>query len=360
MVGDKNNFTATLPDGAREHASTEPAPRLCNNVLEAIGHTPLIKIEKYMGKEGPTGWVKIEAMNPGGSAKDRSAREMMLAVERERKLKPGDRIIISTSGNMGISLAMICAFRGYKLLAILDPKVSPINERILRVYGAKIVKVLERDEHGGYHLTRLRKSEELRSKYPNAIYIDQYDNKWNAEAHYRTTAPEIARALKGDIAAIVISAGTGGTLMGNARYFKEHYPHVHIWAVDEHGSLALPANSIPHQRFLNGMGTSQRPANYDYPNLHKYLDKQHYVSATEAIQAAIDLVRAEGILAGGSGGAAVHVMKHVMRRVYKPGQNIVGILPDHGSRYTDDFFNEEWLSLRELPVSLAVPEDDDL
>ena len=338
---------------------SDPAPRVCENVLEAIGNTPLIRLSKFIPRPGPRCHVKFEAMNPGGSSKDRSAREMLLAEERARGLKPGAVVIISTSGNMGIGLAMMCAYKGYKLIAIVDPKISPVNEKILRIYGSKIVKVLERDPHAGYHLTRLKKAEELRAKYPDAVYIDQYDNKWNAEAHYRTTAPEIARALNGDVAAVVVAAGTGGTLMGLARYFKEHIPSAHIWAVDEHGSLALPANSIPQPRYLNGMGTSQRPANYDYPNLHHYLDKQHYVGAAEAIQAALDLARSEGILTGGSGGAVVHVMRHVMRHAYRADQNVVGVLPDHGSRYTDDFFNEEWLSLRELPVSLASTSDDD-
>lgn len=349
-----------MTDGDRMRNAYGEAPvRVCNNVMEAIGGTPLIRLSKFIGGEAPQCYLKFEAMNPGGSSKDRSARAILLAAEREKNLKPGSKVIISTSGNMGIGLAMLCAYKGYKLIAIVDPKISPINQKILRVYGAKIVKVLERDEHGGYHLTRLKKAAELQAKYPDAAYIDQYDNKWNAEAHYRTTAPEIYRALKGNIAAIVVAAGTGGTIMGLARYFKEHVPGVHIWAVDEHGSLALPANSIPQPRYLNGMGTSQRPANYDYPNLHKYLDKQHYVNAAEAIQAAIDLARSEGILTGGSGGAVAYVMKNIMRKAYRPSQNIVGILPDHGSRYTDDFFDDEWLSIREIPVSLEAPDEDD-
>ncbi|AKT40690.1 PLP-dependent cysteine synthase family protein [Chondromyces crocatus] len=338
--------------------SADPALRVCDSVLDAIGNTPLIRLSKFIPSPSPQCFVKFEAMNPGGSSKDRSAREMLLAEERTRGLEPGAVVIISTSGNMGIGLAMMCAYKGYRLIAIVDPKISPVNEKILRIYGAKIVKVVERDQHAGYHLTRLKKAEELRNKYPDAIYIDQYDNQWNAEAHYRTTGPEIARALDGKVAAIVIAAGTGGTVMGIARYFKDHYPETHIWAVDEHGSLALPANSIPQPRYLNGMGASQRPANYDYPTLPKYLDKQHYVGAAESIQAALDLARTEGILAGGSGGAVVTVMKNVMRHAYRSDQNVVGILPDHGSRYTADFFDEEWLSIRELPVSLAVDGDE--
>jgi cysteine synthase len=346
-------------DGSAHHAAAEalPVPRVCDSVIEAIGSTPLIRLHRFIG-EGPRCYLKFEAMNPGGSSKDRSAREMLLAAEREQGLRPGSRVIISTSGNMGIGLAMICAVKGYRLVAIVDPKISPTNESILRVYGAQIVKVVELDEHGGYHLTRLQKADELKARYPDAAYIDQYDNKYNALAHYRTTAPEIHRALGGDVAAIVIAAGTGGTLMGTARYFKEHVPGVQIWAVDEHGSLALPANNIPQPRYLNGMGTSQRPANYDYPNLHKYLDAQRYVTATEAIGAAISLARTEGILVGGSGGAVAHVMKHVMRKAYGPGKNIVGIIPDHGSRYTSDFFNDEWLAARDIPISIGGADDD--
>jgi N-(2-amino-2-carboxyethyl)-L-glutamate synthase len=357
-MGQMANNRAAKPNGKRRKAATKkrapavkaPHIRICDSILDAVGGTPLIRLHKFIGSDAPTCYVKFEAMNPGGSSKDRSALEMITAAERAGKLKPGGVVIVSTSGNMGIAMSMVCAHKGYRLMCLVDPKITMVNESILRMYGATIVKVWRRDSQGGYHLTRLAKVKELTKRFPSAVYIDQYDNEFNAQAHYNSTAPEIAIALDGKVDAIVVAAGTGGTLMGNARYFKEKHPKTHIWAVDEHGSLALPANSVPQLRFLNGMGTGIRPPNYDYANLPKYLDKTHYVTASQAIQAALDLARSEGILAGGSGGAVAYVMKHIMMKAYRKGQTIVGILPDHGSRYIDTFFDKQWLALREIVV----------
>jgi N-(2-amino-2-carboxyethyl)-L-glutamate synthase len=335
---------------ALERTIRSRAVSVCDNVLQAIGGTPLIRLTRFVGSGGPDVYVKTEASNPGGSSKDRSAVAMIEAAERAGKVKPGGQIIVSTSGNMGVGMAMVCAVKGLKLTCLVDPKISAVNEAILQLYGADIVKVFKRDPQGGYHLTRLQKVKELRKRYPDAHYIDQYDNENNALAHYSSTAPEILEALDGKVDAVVVAAGTGGTLMGVARYFKEKSPSTHIWAIDEHGSLALPANRIPQLRFLNGMGTGIRPPNYDYVNFDKYVDKQHYVTASQALQTSVELARSEGLLTGGSGGAVAYVMKHVMVKAYAKGRSIVGILPDHGSRYVDSFFNKEWLAVREISV----------
>jgi 2,3-diaminopropionate biosynthesis protein SbnA len=331
--------------------------KFCEGVLEAIGSTPLVHLSKAVPANGPRCFVKLESMNPGGSAKDRAACEMISEVERTHGLKPGARIIVATSGNMGIGMAMACAYKGFRLICLVDPKISKSNEASLKLYGARIVKVWKRDHTGGYHLTRLEKVKHIQAKHPDAIYIDQYDSKANVRAHYSSTAPEIARALDGEVAAVICAAGTGGTAMGIARYFREHYPATKIWLVDEYGSLALAGNPGAKMRFLNGMGTSIPPANYT--GFQDVIDRIDYIKAVDAVVASLDLARKEGILTGGSGGAVMHIMTRIACETFKPGQNVVGILPDHGSRYVETLYDNEWLALREIAVQINPDDDDD-
>lgn len=324
--------------------------RVGRNVLEVVGNTPLVKVSRFVSPEFPNVYLKLEASNPGGSSKDRSALAIIEGAEREYNLQPGAKLMVATSGNMGIGMAMVCAVKQFQLYCLVDPKISPVTERCLELYGARIIKVYRRDETGGYHLTRLEKVQEIQSRYPEVIYLDQYDSEMNIQAHYRTTAPEIFDALKDSVRAIVIAAGTGGTSMGIARFAKQHSPATDIWLVDEFGSLALPGKKDPCRRFLNGMGTSIAPANYNRPSFANFVDHVIYVRAEEGIRAAVQLARTEGILAGGTGGAVAHVLKHVAALQYATEDNIVGLLPDHGSRYTDTQFNEEWLAVREISV----------
>ena len=325
-------------------------PGLSENILDTIGNTPVVKLSRFGASVGPTLHAKIESMNPAGSMKDRAARQMIAKAEKDHDLKPGARIIVATSGNMGIGMAMVCAVKQYRLYCLIDPKISPATEKSLQLFGAKLIKVHQRDKTGGYHLTRLEKVESLKAKYPEAIYLDQYDSSANMEAHYSSTAPEIHQALDGNIRAIVVVAGTGGSSMGITRYFKEHSPDTDIWLVDEHGSLALPGNGGACVRFLNGMGTSIEPANYQKSDFDRLVDHVVYVRAPESISAAVDLARSEGILTGGTGGAAAHVMRDIAAKEYSENDNIVALLPDHGSRYTETQFNEDWLAARDLFV----------
>lgn len=346
----KRDPTVRPPEGLR----TSPA----GSVLETIGNTPLIRLERFGRGPGPKLYAKFEALNPGGSSKDRAALRMIETAEREYRLEPGAEIIVSTSGNMGIGMAMVCAVKGFHLTCVVDPKVSSVNEKALRLYGAKVVKVSALDATGGYLLTRLEKVKELRRLNPRAVYLDQYDSAANVRAHYESTAPEIAAALDHAVDIVVVAAGTGGTSMGIAKYFRESGSRTEVWIVDEVGSLALPTSTGPEARFLNGMGVSFRPANYDYSAFSELFARQIHVRAAEAIKAAVELARTEGILTGGSGGAVAHVMKNLAACERTSGANIVGILPDHGSRYVDTFYDQGWLDSRDIDVTL-YPDGDE-
>lgn len=321
-----------------------------SSVLEAIGRTPMIRLDRFGRDVAPGLHAKIESMNPAGSMKDRSALSMVEAAEKEHGLKPGAKIVVATSGNMGVGMAMVCAVKQYQLICLVDPKIPAATESCLRVLGAKLVKIYKRDHTGGYHLTRLERVESILAENPGAVYLDQYDSAANVNAHYSATGPEIHDALDGEVRAIVMVAGTGGSSMGVAHYFREQSPGTDIWLVDEHGSVALPENQGSGMRYLNGMGTSIQPANYDWPNFDRYVDHVVYVNAAESINAAVQLARSEGILAGGTGGAALHVMRDIAAPHYSESDNLVALLPDHGSRYMDTQFNKDWLTLQDIYV----------
>jgi len=324
--------------------------RFCNSVLDAIGHTPLIALNRFSEGNGCDLFVKLESTNPGGSMKDRAAAGMVERVEREHNLQPGAEIIVCTSGNLGVGMAMVCAVKGFQLVCVVDPKINPTTEHCLKLYGAEVIKVYQRDETGGYHLTRLQKVSAVQQERPNAVYLDQYDSPAAIAAHYNTTGPEILEALDGRVDALVMVAGTGGSSMGIARYFREHSPQTHICLVDEHGSLALPGNAGCSNRHLNGMGTSIVPSNYPVDDFDRLVDQVVYVHAGESIAAALELARCEGILTGGTGGAAVAVMRRAVAPRFEAGARLVALLPDHGSRYTDTQFSREWLAARDIYV----------
>jgi cysteine synthase len=320
------------------------------NILDAIGGTPIVRLQQFGAGLAPALHAKIESMNPAGSMKDRSALRMIEAAEAEHQLRPGAKIVIATSGNMGVGMAMVCAVKKFQLICLVDPKIPPATERCLETLGAKLVKVYKRDHTGGYHLTRLEKVEDVLTENPDAVYLDQYDSAANIDAHYSSTGPEILEGVGGQLAAIVMVAGTGGSSMGVARYFRQHAPDTDFWLVDEHGSLALAGNDGSAPRFLNGMGTSIEPANYGGEGFRDYVDHVVYVDAAQAIDAAAQLARTEGILTGGTGGAALHVMRNVAAAHYGPGDRLLALLPDHGSRYMDTQFNKDWLTLQNIYV----------
>ena len=340
------------------HLGAEQAA-ICSSVLEAIGNTPLISLQAFGHDLAPRLYGKLESTNPGGSMKDRAALGMIEWAEREHGLTAGSRIIVCTSGNMGVGMAMVCAVKGYQLMCLVDAKINPATERCLRVLGAEVIKVYQRDATGGYHLTRLAKLEDLRARYPQAVYLDQYNSPAAVQSHQFGTGPEIYTALDGSVGALVMVAGTGGSSMGVARYFKERSPTTDIWLVDEQGSLALPGNSGAAPRHLNGMGTSIAPGNYAGEDFFQFIDQVIYVGAEDSIRSAIALARSEGVLVGGSGGAAAHVMRTVVAPHYSATDNVVALLPDHGSRYTETQFDPDWLAARGINVPEIFAADTD-
>lgn len=328
------------------------------SVLEAIGNTPIVELNRYGAEVGPLLLAKLEFTNPGGSMKDRAALGMIEWAEREHQLKPGAEIIISTSGNLGIGMAMTCAVKGYQLICLVDPKLNPSTERSLELLGAELVKVAERDHTGGFHLTRLERLESLKVERPGAIYLDQYDSPAAIEAHRTSTGREILEQMEGRLDAMVMVAGTGGSSMGVARWLREHSPNTQIWLVDEVGSLALPCSSDAAPRFLNGMGTSIEPANYAGESFGDFVDEVIYIDAGEAISAAADIARAEGILMGGSGGAACHVMREHVAPRFDADARLLALIPDHGSRYTQTQFDLDWLEAMGISVPALDPSAD--
>jgi cysteine synthase len=329
----------------------------CRSVLDAIGNSPMVALERFGNSIAPSLFAKLEASNPGGSMKDRAALGMLEWAEREYELGPGAEIVICTSGNMGVGMAVVCAVKGFRLVCLVDPKINPATEQCLRIYGAEVIKVYQRDHTGGYHLTRLRRVEELLKERPGAIYLDQYNSPAAVAVYEERLAPEILADLNGRVSALVLIAGTGGSSMGVARYFNTYSPSTDIWLVDEYGSLALPGNPGVEDRYLNGMGTSIEPANYANSGFAELIHRVVYVRAGEGIAAAVELARSEGILTGGSGGAALHVSRNVVAPGYAPGANIVALLPDHGSRYTETQFSREWLAARDIYVP-SIDEDE--
>ena len=325
------------------------------SVLEAIGNTPIVELNRYGAEVSPLLLAKLEFTNPGGSMKDRAALGMIEWAEQEHGLSPGAEIIISTSGNLGIGMAMTCAVKGYKLICLVDPKLNPSTERSLELLGAELVKVEERDHTGGYHLTRLKRLETLQVERPNAIYLDQYDSPAAIEAHRTSTGREILEQMGGHLDAMIMVAGTGGSSMGVARWLREHSPDTRIWLVDEVGSLALPCSTAPEPRFLNGMGTSLEPANYAGESFYDFIDEVVYIEAGEAITTATEIARSEGILMGGSGGAACHVMREMVAPQFDSDARLLALIPDHGSRYTQTQFDVEWLESMGINVPTLTP-----
>ena len=220
----------------------------------------------------------------------------------------------------------------------------------MQLLGAELIKVDEQDHTGGYHLTRLKRLEVLQKERPRAIYLDQYDCQAAIDVHRTTTGPEIFAQVEGKLDAMVMVAGTGGSSMGVAQFLRKRSPKTEIWLVDEQGSLALPDNGGSAPRFLNGMGTSIAPANYGGAEVYQHVDHIVYVNAEDSIAAAAELALSEGILVGGSGGAAVHVMKNLVASNFQSDSIVLSLIPDHGSRYTQTLFDPEWLCSMELDV----------
>lgn len=314
----------------------------CNNILEAMGNTPLIRLHR-LAKDSPAEvWAKIEYMNPGGSVKDRIGVAMIDEAERQGLLKPGGTIIEGTSGNTGMGLALVAAVRGYKVVFTITDKQSREKIDLLKAFGAEVIvcpTAVEPEDPRSYYSVAKKLAREI----PNSYYPNQYDNPMNPEAHYRTTGPEVWRDTEGKITHFVAGIGTGGTISGVGKYLKEQNPRVQIIGVDPFGSLYydfVKSGKTGKARtyVVEGIGEDFFPSTMNL----KILDDCLQVNDEECFVWARRLAKQEGIFTGGSGGGCIYGALRVAREA-KKGDVIVALLPDSGTRYLSKVFNDGWM-----------------
>lgn len=315
-----------------------------NNILETIGHTPLVKINRLNKGLEALVLAKVETTNPGNSVKDRMALQMIEDAEKEGRLKPGGTIVEGTSGNTGMGLALVCIARGYKLICTLSDKQSKEKMDILRAMGAEVyvcpTNVSPEDPRSYYSVAR-----RLADEIPNSIYVNQYDNLSNTKAHYQTTGPEIWDQTEGKITHFVVGVGTGGTISGVGRYLKEKNPDIQILGIDTYGSVfkkfhetgVFDENEI-YPYITEGIGEDILPKNVDFD----VIDHFEKVTDKDAALYTRALAREEGIFVGNSAGAAMAGIVQ-MRERFKAGDVVVVLFHDHGSRYVGKIFNDDWM-----------------
>jgi cystathionine beta-synthase len=304
-------------------------------VLDLIGGTPLVRLQKIGRGVAPTLLAKLEHLNPGGSVKDRIGLRMIEAAERDGKLKPGGTIVEPTSGNTGVGLAMAAAIKGYRMIFVMPDKMSKEKISLLRAFGAEVVicpTAVPPESPESYYSVSDRLAEEI----PGGYKPDQYSNPANPEAHYETTGPEIWEQTGGELDALVIAVGTGGTISGAARYLKEQKPDLLVIGADPEGSIYSSQRAHPY--LVEGIGEDFWPETYD-PSL---VDEYVTVSDRDSFLTARRLAREEGLLVGGSTGTAVHAMLMVARR-FAEEATLLTIVPDGGRQYLSKFYDDNWM-----------------
>ena len=308
------------------------------SVLELVGKTPIVRLDAVGRGVGPKLLAKLEYLNPGGSVKDRIGLAMIEKAEREGKLKPGGTIVEPTSGNTGVGLAIAAAHKGYRCIFVMPDKMSQEKISMLRAYGAEVVicpTAVEPDSPESYYSVSDRLAEEI----PGGFKPDQYSNMANPEAHYHVTGPEIWEQTGGEIDAIVISVGTGGTISGVGRYFKEHKPDVLIVGADPEGSVYTAQDERDiHPYLVEGIGKDTWPQTMD-PSV---VDEWVRVSDRDSFLTARRLAREEGLLVGGSGGTTVWAALQIAHR-FGPDGTILSMIPDSGRSYMSKFYDDNWM-----------------
>lgn len=318
-----------------------------NNILETIGNTPLVKLNKITRDFPCTVLAKVEYFNPGNSIKDRMALKMVEVAEKEGKLKPGGTIIECTSGNTGMGLAMAGVVKGYKCIFATTDKQSQSKVDILRALGAEVIVCptnVEPEDPRSYYSVAARLAREI----PNSFHCNQYDNLANRLAHYETTGPEIWKQTEGKITHLVVTAGTGGTVTGTAMYLKEMNPNIQIWAIDVFGSLLtkyfrtgeIDMGEV-HPYISEGFGEDFVPENYDM----KVIDHFEQVTDKDGAVMTRRLAKEEGIFCGYSAGSCIQGLMQLKDRL-KKDDVVVLILHDHGSRYVAKVYNDQWMAER--------------
>jgi len=311
-------------------------------VVDVIGNTPIVKLQRVAGHVASEIYVKLEYMNPGGSIKERIAVNIIEKAIASGKLSPGGTIIEGTSGNTGVGLAMYAAVHGYKCIFVLPDKQSIEKINNLRAFGAKVIVTptnVEPDDPRSYYSVAKRLAETT----PNSFYANQYYNLDNREAHYKTTGPEILEQTGGGFDVYMAGVGTGGTISGVGQYLKDNAPHIKVVGVDIKGSILEPfwrTGEVveAHGYVLEGIGEDIFPDNLDFSVIDDFVvidDKESFVMTRR-------LLTQEGIYTGGSGGAAVVGAIRYAEKLSEP-KKILVILPDSGNRYTGKIFNDDWM-----------------
>lgn len=315
-----------------------------NNVLETIGNTPLVKLNKIV--EDVPGLIlgKIETFNPGHSIKDRMALKMVEDAEESGRLKPGGTIIECTSGNTGMGIALAAAVKGYKCIFTTTDKQSKAKADILKAHGAEVIICptnVAADHPDSYYSV----AERMHSEIENSVWLNQYDNPANALGHYLSTGPEIWEQTEGKLTHVLAGIGTGGTLSGTTRFLKEKKPSIKSWAIDTYGSALkkyhetgeIDENEI-YSYITEGIGEDIIPKNIDFD----IIDHFEKVTDKDGALAARALARQEGLFLGYSAGSAIAGLKQLKDRL-TPEDIVVVIFHDHGSRYVEKLYNDDWM-----------------
>jgi cystathionine beta-synthase len=318
-----------------------------DNVLDLIGRTPLIKLNKITSPFNGDFYAKVEAFNPGHSTKDRIALYIIEEAERRGILNPGDTIIETTSGNTGFSLAMVSVIKGYKCILAVSSKSSPDKIDMLRSIGAKVYVCpahVAADDPRSYYEVAKRLHEETKG----SIYINQYFNQLNVDAHYNSTGPEIWNQTEGKITHLVACSGTGGTISGTAKYLKEQNPKIRVIGVDAYGSVLKKyheTNEFDEKEIypyrIEGLGKNLIPTATDFSQIDEFIK----VTDEESAHTAREISKTEGLFVGYTSGAALQAVKQLNETgEFKKGDIVVVIFPDHGSRYMSKIYSDKWMN----------------